>query len=319
MNHSNLKVAYSCNEAYVSHTGISIISLLENNKEFKEIHVYFIEKDVSNESCEILRKIVERYNRKLIVVPFLDICYNLKTNQLGRHIETVYSKLFFGNILEVDKLLYLDSDTIINGSLSDVWEQDLGDNYFGCVKTITRDYNKALGLNESEVFYNDGIAMVNTAKLRDDKMEAKFLKFIAKYDGNPPVLSEGVINVVCRDRILAIHPKYNFSPMFYMASNKKIQKIVKSKDYFTEDELNESRKNPIIIHYLAGWFLRPWEVDCTHPLKDKYLMFKSLSPWKDVPLVKKKKTMSAKKMEIGYKYLPLWAFNFLRKLKSKIS
>ena len=104
-----LNIAYSCNDAYVPHTGISIISLLENNKSFENINIYFIEKDVKQDSINLLESVVKCYNRNFIVVPFNEIASKLKVNTLGRHIETVYAKLFFVNLIGIDKILYLDS------------------------------------------------------------------------------------------------------------------------------------------------------------------------------------------------------------------
>jgi lipopolysaccharide biosynthesis glycosyltransferase len=314
-----LNIAYSCNEAYIAHTGISILSLLQNNTHFEEINIYFIHIDVAQSSLEKLQKLVSSDNRILHLIPFDKICGNLNISEIGRHTETVYAKLFFGNIKGVDRIFYIDSDTVIQGPLDDAWDMDLKNCYFGLVKTMTRDSNELLGLSKEATVYNDGVAMVNAKLLREDAMEEKFLAFIDRFNGKPPVLSEGTINVVCNGKIATMHPKFNFSPIFYMGSNKKLFKILKSKTYFTNKELSEARENPIIIHYLSGWFLRPWEKNCTHPLKDRYLYYKSASPWAHVPLQDKKLTKSAKRMKLGFKYIPVWLFHLLRDIKQRLN
>lgn len=319
MKNTILNVAYSCNEAYLSHTGISILSLLKTNTHFDEINIYFIHIDVASDSIKQLQEIVNSHNRTLHPVPFMSICGKLNISELGRHTETVYAKLFFGNIKGIEKIFYIDSDTIINGPLDDAWNMKLTNCYFGLVKTMTRDSNELLGLSKEATVYNDGVAMVNAKLLREDDMEAKFLAFIDKYNGKPPVLSEGTINIVCNGRIETMHPKFNFSPMFFIGSNKKLFKVLKSKDYFTDKELTEAREDPIIIHYLSFWFLRPWEKNCTHPLKDKYLYYKSISPWAGTPLLHKELTRSAKKMKHGLMSMPIWLFHLLRGIKSKLA
>ena len=47
-----MNIAYSCNDYYVPQTGISMISLFENNKEVDDICVYLISKDISKENVE---------------------------------------------------------------------------------------------------------------------------------------------------------------------------------------------------------------------------------------------------------------------------
>ena len=103
-----MNIAYSCDEMYIPQTGISILSLLENNKEIDHINIYFIEKEVSNISINLLEELVKSYGRKLIVISFNELCIDLKINNLGRHIETVYAKLFFSSILEINKIIYID-------------------------------------------------------------------------------------------------------------------------------------------------------------------------------------------------------------------
>lgn len=306
-----LNVAYSCNEGYVPHTGISIISLLENNKSVDTIKIYFIEKDVSKDSLELLKRIAYNYGRQLIIISFSDIAYNLKVENCGRHIETVYAKLYFGNISGVDKLLYIDSDTVVIGSLVELFQTNMESNLFGLVKTITKDSVLKLGLEKSDPFYNDGIALVNVKLLRENEIEQKFNDLIKQFNGDPPVLSEGVINVVCKNKILTIHPKYNFSPIFYMFSKKKLREIEGSNHYYSDEEIDDAINNPIIIHYLSGWFKRPWELNCTHPLKKEYLYFKSISPWSDIPLSKPHFNIKALRMKI-FHYLPISVMNFLK-------
>jgi len=304
INHT-VNIAYSCDENYIQHTGISIISLLENNKDIEKITIYFIEKDVKESSIKLLNDIVNSYNRDFIVIPFNKLCSALDISSIGRHIETVYAKLFFGNITDVEKILYLDSDTIVNGSIKHIWQINLKHNYFGCVKTTTRNRMQVLGMKMNDDFYNDGVALVNTKKLREDNMEKKFLDFIGLFNGNPPVLSEGTINKVCQFKILSLHPKYNYSPIFFMFSNYQLSILTEGSNYYTNKELDEARSEPIIIHYLTGWYNRPWYKNCTHPLAEIYLYYKSISPWKDVPLSYKELNNKAKRMKIIYKLIPL--------------
>lgn len=315
MINKTVNVAYSCNEAYIQHTGISIISLLENNKDIKDLCIYFISKDVSEESIKILKAIVSDYtNSRFIVIPFEQICARLEISNVGRHIETIYAKLFFGNIKGVDKIYYLDSDVIINGSIIDVWNINLGSNFYGCVKITTKDYCKELGLFEKDDFFNDGVALVNVRSLREENMEEKFLAFIDKYKGNPPVLSEGTINVVCKNRIMAIKPKYNLSSGFLMFKNSDLRKIARQEDtFYTDKELEEAKADPVVIHYLTGWYKRPWEIGCTHPLKGYYEKYKAMSPWKNEPLKPKELPIKLRIIKTLYQIFPVDVVLFMRR------
>lgn len=314
-----MNIAYACDDNYIAHTGISIYSLLENNKSSVDIVIYLISVNISEENITKINTIVNRFDRKLVVIPFKQLCSKLKLSSVGRHIETVYAKLFFGNIEGINKIIYLDSDIIISDSLKEMWNIDLEDNYFGLVKTITKDYSKELNLEESELFYNDGVAIVNVDLLRKDAMESKFLAFIDSHNGNPPVLSEGTINVVCRNRIKTIPPKFNFGSSFFMYKNRSLNVLSHEKEYYPNQLIDEARKKPVVIHYLAGWFKRPWEIGCTHPLKNEYLKFKEKTVWKDEPLISKKLTNTLKFYKLISSILPIQLVKIIidsyRKLK----
>jgi lipopolysaccharide biosynthesis glycosyltransferase len=300
-----MNIAYACDDNYIAHTGISVLSLFDKNEMVEEINIYLISVDISAENIRQIQDIVDKYQRKLIVIPFKELCPNLKLSNVGRHIETVYAKLFFGNIENIDKIIYLDSDIIINNSLQEMWEINLGDNYYGLVKTVTKDYSEKLGLTTSDIFFNDGVAIVNTRKLREGNMQQKFLAFIDQYHGNPPVLSEGTINVVCKDKIQAIHPKFNFGSSFLMYDNKSMRIMANEVEYYSDKMLNDARKSPVVIHYLTGWFKRPWEIGCTHPLKAKYLEYKKQTIWANQPLTFKELPLKIKLLKLFSNLFPM--------------
>lgn len=279
-----MNIAYACNDGYVEQTGISIISLFENNTNASEINIYLISKGISTNNIYIINKICDKYKRNLIVVDFDSIAYDLNISNIGRHIETIYAKIFFSRIDNVDKIFYLDSDTIINGSLEDLWSTNLDGYYMGMVETYTgNDAKKKLGLQPHSKFYNDGVALVNVDYCRKHRLIEKCLNGIEEFNGNPPVLSEGLLNKVCYGKIKSLSPRYNMMAGLYQNLNLSIKYINTILDY-TETDLLESYQKPVVIHFLSGFYNRPWLKSCTHPLKNKYIHYKKISPWANTPL-----------------------------------
>ena len=310
-----MNVAYSCNNSYISHTGISIISLLENNRDIDSINIYLISYEISECNIEILRKIIESCNRHLIVVDFNDICYDLKISSIGRHIATIYTKVFFSRIANLKKILYIDSDTIINGSLNDLWCTNLDGVYMGMVQTYTDSAKKELGVDENSLFFNDGVALVNVAFCRDNNLIEKIKDVILKFNGEPPVLSEGAINYVCENRITIINPKYNMMSGLYQGSLADVDYMTSILSY-EKTELLEAVNNPVIIHYLAGFYNRPWFKSCTHPLKDRYLYYKSLSPWKEDKLLDENLPLKLRLIGLIISLIGLKNVSRVRKIKT---
>jgi len=309
-----LVVAYGCNDAYVEYTGISMISLFENNKEFEFIDIVFVDMNLSDESKSIFVSITNKYNRNIRFVPFAILCKELKIDSIGRHIQTIYAKLFFSRLEDVDKILYIDSDTIIDGSLEELWKMDIEEFYIAGVETISSvKLNTSVGMSMSDCFINDGVVLINLKKWRVDDIEKEFISYIKKYNGNPPVYSEGTINAVCKGNILRINPRYNLLSgiIFY-----KVKDIIKmtQMDFYTQEIINMAVSKPVIIHYLCGFYNRPWNKRCSHPLKSRYLYYKDISPWKDEKLKSDRLPVRLTIIKILYMILPFRLFQLTRSI-----
>ncbi len=309
-----MKVSYSCNDGYISQMGISLISLFENNKDIDEIIIYFISMGVSDNNKKTLQEICDKYKRKLEIFEFDDIAYDLKLTSTGRHIETVYTKIFFSRIPNLNKIVYIDSDTIVNGSLKNLWGMDLTDKYMGMVETYTGDEaKKALAMPKGTPFYNDGVAIVNVDYCREHNLIGKCLKVIDDFNGNPPVLSEGVLNKVCMGHILSVSPRYNMMAGMYHLIRLNPNYVAEKLNYSSEDII-ESYKNPIIIHYLSAFYDRPWNKGCTHPLKNLYEKYKSLSPWQSMKQSKGSLPLRLRALGILLNLVGPYNFDKIRKL-----
>lgn len=275
-----MNIAYSCNDYYIPQTGISLISLLENNKDVEEITIYLISKDITNQNIAILKCICEQYDRHFINIPFDKIAYDLRLSDTGRHIETIYSKIFFPRIIGLNKCLYIDSDTIINGKLDELWSIDLTGKYLAAAETYTTKYQKLLDIPSNNFFFNDGVTLVNVDYCREMNLVERAIQFINSHNGNPPVLSEGTLNAICHSNIVIMSLRYNMMSGIYQIGMEN-PKFLASITRYEQSDIVASCKEPIIIHYLSGYYNRPWAESCTHPLKDIFIKYKSISPWKD--------------------------------------
>ena len=309
-----INIAYACNEAYMEQTTVSLVSLFTNCTTPDKLHIFFIDMGIADKSKAEMEKLVQSYGALLTVVPFDDIAYDLSISEkTGRHIKSVYAKIFFGRIEGIDRIIYLDSDMVIVGDIKELWDIDLGEYVIAGVETIhTIEDNAKIGYTTEDRAINDGMVLMNLNSWRKGQYLEKCKEFIKKYDGEPPVLSEGTINAVCKGRIKIIHPRYNLVSGIVGQSKEKLEKLTGRK-YYSQEELNESTKNPCIIHYLSGFYNRPWCKRCTHPMKDEYLKYRNMTKWANAPLQDKDLSMRLKLVGFAYKYLPIGFFNLLRR------
>lgn len=302
-----MNIAYSCDDHYVEQTGISIMSLLENNRDVESICIYLISKNISDTNIRILSDLTNSYNRTLIVLNFDDICYDLNISSTGRHIETIYSKVFFSRIKDLDKVLYIDSDTIVIRNIEDLWNIDLDNLFMGVVETTSIQFKKKLGIPDEIPFFNDGMALINVDYCRKNNLIKKVKQVIDEFNGNPPLLSEGVLNKVCVGKVKYISMRYNLMSGILYGYLHDLSYLSTCLHYAKED-LADSCENPVIIHYLSAYYNRPWCKGCTHPYKDYYTKYKRQSPWKNTPLEDKPLPLKIRLLNnciqlLGYRFI----------------
>lgn len=267
-----LNVAYSTDENYAKHACVSMVSLFEHNKNFDIIHVYIIDNNITIETKKKFLDIAKKYNRDIEFISF-DILYKgLALND--KYPASAYARLSLSRISEINKILYLDCDTIINYSLEELWNINIDSYLIAGVHDNPKKYMVSIiGMNENHKYINSGVLLINLEEWRKIKIENNFIDFIKKYKGEIPHEDQGVINGVCKDRILIIEPKFNMMPQMIYMSSEKIKKLATINQYYSQEELNDAIERPVIIHYTGLFYNRPWNKSCDHPYKNEYIRY----------------------------------------------
>ncbi|MDF9844045.1 MULTISPECIES: glycosyltransferase family 8 protein [unclassified Paenibacillus] len=307
-----LNVAYACGEEYARHAGVSMISLFENNKSFEKIVVYLIDNGITEITKRILEKISEQYNRDVIFISCEKLCSKIKVNT-ERYPVSTYSKIFFGQFTEIDKIIYLDCDISITGSLKELWEKDISEYYVaGVWDDAAPRLKQAVGVHGNDPYINCGLVLMNLTNWRKYDLEKKSIEFIQKFNGDVPFLDQGVVNGICKNKILLLDPKYNVMSYMMMYRAKEIQLLCELDEMYSQEQIDEGIEKPIVIHWVTGCYNRPWSINCTHPLKTEYYKYLEISPWKG-EYTNTKLPKNAKRIYILYKILPFSIFKWLRK------
>jgi len=314
-----LNVAYACGEEYARHAGVSMISLFENNKEFQEIYVYLIDNGMTEKTKNILLNIAKQYNRDITLILCDKLCNNLKAdNRNGRYTLATYSKIFFGQFEEIDKIIYFDCDTSITGSLVQLWNKDISEYYVaGVWDDAAPRLKSSVGIKNNDIYINTGFVLINLVNWRKFELEKKAIEFINKYDGKVPFLDQGVINAICKNHILLLEPKYDLMSYMLMFRAKEIEALCRVDKMYFQEEIDDAIKNPIVIHWVTGYYNRPWSKNCTHPLKDRYFKYLEMSPWAG-QFINTNLSNKTRILRFIYRILPFFVFSMLRNLSDKI-
>lgn len=321
MGEKRLCVAYAADDNYAKHQGISMLSLFQSNQEFEEIDVFVLDCGISDRNQEKLQGIAEEYGRKIVFVPAENAVSGLDLRMGARKISTAsYARLFLTSILPegYDKVLYLDCDTIVRDSVKEFWNMDMQECMVaGVCDTVDSFFLKKIGLDAGDYYVNAGVILVNLDAWRRERIEKSFIEFIQKFEGNVPHHDQGTINGVCKGRKKIVHPRFNTTSNLYSFSEKTIKSIYFMDSFYSQKELDEAKENPAIIHFTSGLVGRPWEDNCTHPMKEEYRKAAASSPWGEAALLPESRKVAVKVFAFFHRHVPLLAevlYRWLSKL-----
>ena len=283
-----MNIVYASNDAYVPFLGISLFSLLENNKQLNKISIFILSDKISEGNKEILNRMAFQYRRKIEYIDLKEmrdfIPFHFDT--FGFH-PIVLSRLFLDVLLNEDihQVLYLDCDTIVDGSLAFLEKKSLGEDYVAMVPELYMPSanKKLIGLTESEPYYNAGVILFNLDMIRKDRMRERFLQYYQERNGELLYNDQDIINYCCKGRIYRLGQEYNLSPNLVYFPRYFIKKLQPAYYRSSAEEYKSVLKNPIIIHFMGDE--RPWIRGNHNAYRKKFERYMKLSPWKEFPLI----------------------------------
>lgn len=316
-----LNVLYQSDNNYADLTGVSIISLFENNKHLQEINVYILNDNISAENIEKLQQVGFKYERNIVMIDTAHILKKLKELNVEPYkgTYTTYFKLLAIESLKVnsDRLLQLDGDTIINEPLDDLITMDISDCV--CAATydcILNDYKSLVDIPLTDKYYNCGVLLINKEYWHDYSCEEKIINHLLNVRNRYFTVDQDIINVLFRDKIKYLDIKYNLNSGFYIYGIDESFRIYSlNENIFTPKAIvKEAMKKPFINHCMGAMTGRPWEQDNCHPQNDLYDKYLNISPWKNNPkkIVNRGKLFKIQK--ILYKLLPLRIYGIIHKI-----
>lgn len=291
-----MNVVYHSSDSFTPVLAVSMVSIMENNKDMDDITFYVLEKKISEANKQKLKGMVASYGRNLVLIPMPDMQkeYDFPIAKVRKKwILDSYCRLFLGTILpkDVERVLYLDCDTICHGSLKDIWGVNLdGKNCAAVTDAVGEHYYSLFEMNKTSSYCNSGMVLFDIKKWREDKMEDIVARYVRQHNGYVFFMEQSVMNIVLQDRIKVLHPKYNVYTLISSMSYQDLKLLRHCKRFYSEKELEEAKVDPRLIH-LTNLFLvkgRPWYEGNEHPFKDLFLRYRALTPWKDEPLMQMK-------------------------------
>ena len=241
----NIPIAFSLNSKYCYPLIVALTSILFNASPNTFYTFYLLlSPDLMELQIQKILSLKEKYpNCKFELIPMGE-----KYSSYIYKSATVFYRMELSNVInDVDKLIYLDVDTITHKDLTELYNIDMGKNYYMGYPGHDLTFYE---FNGTRNFINTGVILINLKKLREVNATFLLKDYYHKY-GTKKV-DEYLINAVFYDKISFLPLKYGI-PDFGAGS-----KLTKNSSCFlsifenyinnTEYDMEYASQNRVITH-----------------------------------------------------------------------
>jgi lipopolysaccharide biosynthesis glycosyltransferase len=194
----------------------------------------------------------------------------------------VWWRLFLPELLEdVDRVLYLDCDTLALSSLHPLWGEDLGASALAAVANVVeprmREHVATLGIDYPGGFFNAGVLLLQLDRMRDERSTEELVDYAVRHQKMLTWNDQDALNVVFNKRWHALHPRWNAQNNLWSWRDWAI-------DVFGPGPVDEAVCAPAIRHFEGPSVAKPWHYLCPAPHRDVYLEMLGQTPWAGAPM-----------------------------------
>lgn len=243
----NIPIFFAIDDGYTPFLAVALQSLIENASKDYNYCIKILHTNVGEEH----KKQIKKYESENVNIEFVDLSYYIEKVQdklytRDYYTNTTYFRLFLPELYpQYDKVLYLDSDIIVVGDISELYNTDMGTNLVAAAPDDIIQYNKVfqdyaelvVGVAKYQNYFNAGVLLMNLDELRKFDFEEKFLYLLGTVKFSV-AQDQDYLNRLCKGRVTLISHDWDVMP------------------YVNEETKPEDIK---LIHYNFAY--KPWHFE----------------------------------------------------------
>lgn len=221
----DINVAFTIDNNYPIFTLLSINSILKNNTSNSNYTFYIVENNLTDKNKKKMENFVKKRNQK---IEFININKSLLNQSIYTHehcehvTEIGMARIYLPELLpqNVNKVLYLDADTLIISDLEELYNEDLTGYNAGMVLDIDAIDLKYKIYKYKNHYFNSGIILIDLQKARKENSTKQFEDFMTniilpelnnkdKINKKYKYPDQDLINLVWKGKIKKLPYKWN--------------------------------------------------------------------------------------------------------------
>ncbi len=248
---NKVNILVTLDENYLPHLNVMLSTLIRFNPDCV-FDIYLLHTSIGQDALKPTEAVLGNAGR-LISIQAQDLeLGNAPTT--SRYPKEIYYRIFAARFLPdtLDRVLYLDPDLVVNGSILPLYQMDMGDYYFAAAShtgpLLQKVNTLRLDMEEDSPYINSGVMLMNLAILRREQNFDDVFSFIRKRKNLLVLPDQDIISGLYGSKIYALDAfRYNMTERLYQM-HAPFEKGL---------DLDWVRKNSVIIHYCGR--NKPWK------------------------------------------------------------
>jgi len=250
-----MNILVTLNSNYLKPLKVMLKSLFLNNPG-ESFTIYLMHSTIKDNEIQDLERYIEKNGHKLKVIYVDENCFQ-DAPVLFHYTKEMYYRLLAFKFLpqELERILYLDPDTLIINPIRELYETDMEGYLFAAAyhdKISIKEINRIrLRPYDIVAYFNSGILLMNLNLQRQTIDEKEIFDFVEKNRSKLIMPDQDILNALYSKKIKSIDEKlYNYDTRFYG-----YYKILTGRKCDMDFVIN----NTVILHFCGK--KKPWKKD----------------------------------------------------------
>ena len=261
-NQEPIVLVCAADENYAMPLAVTVYSASLNLKSQQRIELFVIDGGIKESTKSRIKKSLASESITISWVQPTETLFN--NLPLTDTLTTAtYYRLLIAQLIPTHfhKAIYLDTDVVVKGDLSQLWNIDIGDNYVLAVQDISQ---------RSFKYFNSGVLVINLEKWRTDNTGSKVIEYIEQNRDSIRWLDQDGLNGVLAEKWGELDPRWNQMHAIHEYSSWR-------EGPYAENVYNDVLHSPYIVHFTTP--PKPWQKGCKHPGKDLFFQYLDMTDW----------------------------------------
>ena len=248
-----VNILVTLDENYIPQLNVMLSTLLRFNPDC-DFDVYLLHTSIRKEALISTENLLYGRGRLIPIdagdMPLAD------APTTSRYPKEIYYRIFAAKYLPetVDRVLYLDPDLVINGSILPLYNLPMEDYFYAAASHIgnpglIHKFNELrLDMGDDSPYINSGVLLMNLELLRREQDCGEVVKFIEKHKSLLMLPDQDIISSLYGSRIYALDPfRYNMTERLFIMHSAFEKGL----------NLDWVRAHSVVIHYCGR--NKPWK------------------------------------------------------------